>query len=362
MEAELRSLNPGPCKSYLVRARGSSEVALIDPAIDFVEGYLNLLDRDSLTLTQVIDTHTHADHISAGPTLLDRTGCEYVMHAAAPAKCVSDRVSDGDELTVAGVRVKILHTPGHTKDGICLLINGLAMTGDTLFLDEGGAGRDDLPGGDPGEHYDSLQRILTLPESTTILPAHDYRNRAPSDLGRQRRLNPHLRPRTKEEFVGYLRGLCLGPAEWMTEVLKANHACSRDPRAVAIPADVNPCEVMGAATEAGATVAPEDLRRRLESGATPALLDVREAFELASDGHLPDIKHIPLGHLDVRLRELENARDRGIVIICRSGVRASAAARLLGQAGFPKVEVLAGGMVRWIKEGNPLDLKLKANR
>ena len=350
MEIELRSLNPGACRSYLVRAAGSKDAALIDPAIDHVADYLRLLDREGLRLTHVVDTHTHADHISGAAALADRTGCAYVMHADAPARCVTSRVSDGDALDLAGVRVKAIHTPGHTKDGLCLLLDGRVLTGDTLFLDDGGAGRDDLPGGDPGEHYDSLQRILTLPDSVTVHPAHDYRNRPPSELGRQKRTNPHFRPRSKDEFVAYLRGLCLGPAEWMKDVLRANYACSRDPRAVAIPTDVNACEVMGTPAP-GAMIAPAELQQLLEQGSEPVLLDVREVPELTGDvGCLPGILHIPLGSLGSRLGELEAARDRNIVVICRSGARASMAARLLAEAGFAKVEVLAGGMLRWRRD------------
>ena len=351
MELEFRSFASGGCRTYWIRPRLSAEVALIDPALNHLDDYLRLLEREGLRLTHVVDTHTHADHISAAAALTDRTGCSYVMHANAPAPCVSERVSDGATLDLAGVRMKVLHTPGHTRDGICLVLGEAVFTGDTLFLDDGGAGRDDLPGGDPGEHFDSLQRILTLPESTTVLPAHDYRERPPSPLARQRMSNPHLRPRSKEEFVAYLRGLCLGPAEWMKEVLKANTACSRDPRAVEIPMEANACEVQVGPTAAGASVSPGDLRRRLAGGGTPVLLDVREISELNGEfGHLQGITHIPLGSLGARVGELESARDRDIVVICRSGARAAAAARFLNQVGFSKVEVLAGGMMRWAQE------------
>ena len=349
MAPEIRSLNPGSCRTYLVRDAAAPEAALIDPAIDHVDDYLRLLDRHGLKLTHVVDTHTHADHISGAAALADRTGCAYAMHANAPARCVTERVQEGGTLRAAGVDLRILHTPGHTKDGICLLVGGAVLTGDTLFLDEGGAGRDDLPGGDPGEHYDSLQRIVTLPDSTVILPAHDYRNRPPSPLGRQRLSNPHLRPKTREEFVAYLEKLCLGPAEWMKDVLKANYACSRDPKAVAIPAEVNACEVMGPPSAGGsvASIGPADLQARLAAG--PVLLDVREPFELVGElGCLDGITHIPLGSLPSRMGELP--RDREVVIICKTGIRATAAARLLGETGFEKVEVLAGGMVRWRRE------------
>ncbi|HEU4339147.1 MAG TPA: MBL fold metallo-hydrolase [Planctomycetota bacterium] len=350
MESDFRSLNPGSCRTYLVAGPGSREALLVDPAIDHVSDYLKLLDRQKLKLTHVIDTHTHADHISGAASLVDRTGCAYVMHAKAPARCVTQRVADGDSVEAAGTKLTVMHTPGHTKDGICLVVEGRVLTGDTLFLDDGGAGRDDLPGGDPGEHYDSLQRILGLPDALIVHPGHDYRGRAPTELGRQRQTNPHLRRRSKEGFVRYLNDLCLGPAEWMKEVLKANYACSRDPRAVAIPTEGNACEVMSA-PPATSSFGPAELIKLMESGASPVLLDVREPFELTGElGCLDGITHIPLGSLGSRLGELASARDRHIVVICKSGVRATMAANAMTQCGFSKVDVLAGGMIRWRRE------------
>jgi hypothetical protein len=113
-----------------------------------------------------------------------------------------------------------LHLPNHPKDGF--------LTGDALFLDEGGAGRDDLAGGDAAAHWESLQRILLLSENLIVCPAHDYRRREPSSLAEQKRRNPHMKPRTKEEFVRYVEDLKLGPADWMKDVLKANYTCLRD--------------------------------------------------------------------------------------------------------------------------------------
>ena len=356
MELDFRAFNQGGCRTYWVGARGSGEAALVDPALVHVPDYLKLLDRERLKLTHVLDTHTHADHISGAAALRDHTGCEYVMHTKAPASCVTSRVAEGAEIELAGAKLGVLHTPGHTKDGICLVLGDHVLTGDTLFLDEGGAGRDDLPGGDPGEHYDSLQRILGLPESLTVHPAHEYRGRPPSDLGRQKRTNPHFRPRSKVEFVKYLQSLCLGPADWMKEVLKANFACSRDPNAVQIPTEGAACEVQLPPARGGSVegIGPDDLTGRLERGENPVLLDVREIPELVGEyGHLPGIVHIPLGDLPERAAELEESRDREIVVVCKAGPRSIAAARFLAQSGFPRVVFLAGGMMRWKHEGHP---------
>jgi rhodanese-related sulfurtransferase len=227
------------------------------------------------------------------------------------------------------------------------------FTGDTLFLDDGGAGRDDLPGGDPGEHWESLRRLSELPGDLLVLPAHDYRERQPSSLERQKRSNPHLKPRSREQFVQYLEDLRLGPADWMEDVLKANYACARDPKAAWIPVDTPACEVKGT-LDVGVNeieVSPitvGELKERLKAGEKPLLLDVREEYELYGElGHLDGIVHIPIGHLAHRLDELQETENREIVTVCRSGARAHTAAQILRQAGFPRVRVLDGGMIAW---------------
>ncbi len=346
-----RQLNPHACRTYLVGSEG--EATIIDPVLEHLEAYLELLEREKLRLTHVIDTHTHADHISGAAALKDLTGCEYLMHKSAPAHCVTFRVADGFQLQLAGVPVEIMHTPGHTQDSICLVFPDQILTGDTLFLDEGGAGRDDLPGGDPGAHWESLQRILELPEHLVVYPAHEYHNRQPSSLGVQKQRNPHLKPRSKDEFVRYVEDLKLGPADWMKKVLKVNYACARDPRAAWVPVDVPACEVKGTLSvndQQVANIPPEELKQRPD----PVLLDVRESKELEGElGHLPGIKHIPIGSLTSRLSELDP--DREIVTICRTGGRAHTAAQILMQVGFKKVKVLEGGMRHWKELGLPVE-------
>lgn len=353
MEITFRQLNPHACRTYIVGTSDSNEVAIIDPVLEHLNDYIEELSQKNLKLKYVIDTHTHADHISGGASLKDITGCEYIMHENAPAKCVTTRVFNGFELDLMDITVNVIYTPGHTKDSICLLFPKFILTGDVLFLDDGGAGRDDLPGGDPGEHWDSLQTIMTLPDHLVVYPAHDYRNREPSNLAQQKVTNPHLKPRIKEEFTAYIEDLKLGPAEWMRDVIKANYSCARDPAAAWVPVDMPACEVKGT-LEHGVNdvevqpISVEELDRRLASGQNTRLLDVREEKELVGElGHLPGIKHIPITSLTGRLHELEEDIDNEIVTVCRSGARAYTAAQILKQVGFKRVSVLDGGMLHW---------------
>lgn len=353
---KVRQLNNIGCKTYLVTTERSKEAAIIDPVIQGVDEYLKLLDREGLKLGQVIDTHTHADHISGAATLIDKTGCEYIMHKNAPAACVTVRVTEGLEFKIADTPVKVLHTPGHTKDSITLLFFDRLVTGDTLFLDEGGAGRDDLPGGDAGEHWDSLRKVTSLSDNLMVMPGHDYRGRQPSTLGDQKKRNPHLRHGTKDSFVRYLESLNLGPANWMSEVLKANYACSRDPKAVFIPSDCSACEVQpstGAATVDVNMITASELKSRLSSGRSPILLDVRNDDELSGEyGKIDGVVHVPVWELSDRVNELDQHKDDEVVVICKGGTRAATGSQILKRSGFKNVFVLKGGMIAWRSESS----------
>lgn len=355
-----KQLNPHFCKTYLIGEEGKAEVVLVDPVLEHVQDYSKFLTQNHYKLTHVIDTHTHADHISGAAALRDLTNCEYVMYQTAPADCVSIRVTDGFECHLGSIPVKVMHTPGHTQDSITLIFPDRILTGDALFLDDGGAGRDDLPGGDPGQHWETLQKIMALPDHLIVCPAHDYRHREPSSLKQQKISNPFLKARSKQEFIKYLEDLKLGPADWMKDVLKANYACARDPKAAWIPVDAPACEVKGTmaqgANDLKATqIKALDLKQSLKSKQPPLLVDVREPAELKSDlGHLSNVKNIPIGSFSSRLRELESFKDKKIVTVCRSGGRATTAAQILMQAGFPQVQVLEGGMTAWRSAGFPV--------
>ena len=357
MNMTFRQLNPHSCRTYLVGMEGSDEVVIVDPVLEHLNDYIGLLEHEGARLTHAIDTHTHADHISGCSALKDLTGCEYMMHAKAPARCVTKRVEDGYEFSIGTIPVRVMYTPGHTIDSMSLIFPDRILTGDVLFLDDGGAGRDDLPGGDPAAHWESLQRIRALPDDLVVYPAHEYRNRQPASLGKQKLSNPHLAPKSKEEYITYIEALTLGPAEWMKDVLKANYACARDPKAAWVPVDVPACEVKGTLAHGVndmevTGILAADLKGMLDAGVgeKPVLLDVRESKELKGKlGHLPGILHIPIGRLTSHLGEIEKdvRADAEIITICRTGGRAHTAAQILMQAGFGNVGVLEGGMVEW---------------
>jgi glyoxylase-like metal-dependent hydrolase (beta-lactamase superfamily II)/rhodanese-related sulfurtransferase len=340
----------------MIGLEGLNDVILIDPVIEHVNDYVTLLKERGLTLKMVVDTHTHADHISGGASLKDILECEYAMHSNSPVKCATFRLVDGFEWKAFDqIPVKVLYSPGHTRDSISLVFPDCIFTGDALFLDDGGAGRDDLPGGNPASHWETLRKIWDLPEDLIVYPAHDYRDRQPSSLKHQKETNPHLKKsqESQENFVQYLEDLKLGPADWMKDVLKANYACARDPKAAWIPTDSPACEVKGTlnlgANEVEVSSIPAFiLKQKLASNTPPLLLDVREPAELSGPlGHLEGVMNISVTKLSARLSELDPYKEREIVAVCRSGARAYTAAQILGMAGFTGVLVLEGGMIGW---------------
>ncbi len=356
MDYIFRELNPHACRSYMLGLKSSGSVVMIDPVLEHVREYISILEKERLELSHVIDTHTHADHISGGAALKDLTGCNYLMHTNAPSECVDIRVNDNETVRLSGLQFTFLHTPGHTMDSMCIVCRKMLFSGDTLFLDDGGAGRDDLPGGNPSLHWESLQRLKTLDDNLIVYPAHDYRGRKPSALGRQKKENPHMGDFDREEFVEYIDSLALKPVDWMKDVINANYSCALDPTSVWIPTDLPACEVAGTMGVSVNEIHVDHIEKKelmnlLKSEYKPVLIDVREANELLGiEGYIDGIVHIPLQELSSNLNTLEIYRNRPIVTVCHMGARAAVAAKILKKAGFPDVSVLKGGMKEWRSE------------
>ncbi len=345
-------LNNTSCKTYIIGGSTSS-VILIDPVLDQVEDYLEYIDKSNLDLRAIIDTHSHADHISGAAAMKDRLDCQYYMHENAPSQCVTNRVNEGDVIEIDDIKIDVIETNGHTQDSISLIWEGRLFTGDALFLDDGGAGRDDLPGGDPAVHWETLQKFKQLPEDLIVYPAHDYRDRKPTSIAKQKKTNPHLKERTKEEFVSFLNDLRLGPADWMKDVLKANYSCAQDPNAAWIPIDAPSCEVKGTVEPSinemiVQDISTQELAGKIERKEQPFMIDVREPFELRQRiGHIEGVINIPIGKLIPNLEQLSEKKNEEIIIVCRSGARAYTAAQIMKKAGFRKTFVLNGGMLAW---------------
>lgn len=207
--------------SYLVFDRG--EAVLIDPVREQIDRDLELVRDLSLRLTRVIETHVHADHVTAAGAIRERSGAATAASASG-APCVDIQLRHGDVIRVGDAQLTALETPGHTDDGLALSAPGLVFTGDTLLIR--GCGRSDFQNGDPGQLYDAItQTLFGLPDETLIYPGHDYKGRTISTIGEERRLNPRIAGRTRDEFIAIMTSLDLPPPSKLAESVPANRAC-----------------------------------------------------------------------------------------------------------------------------------------
>jgi glyoxylase-like metal-dependent hydrolase (beta-lactamase superfamily II) len=189
------------CLSYLLGCAREKICVVIDPELDKADDYVGLARFFNSKLLYAIDTHTHADHNSACKVMRERHGLTVVMHAAAEAPYVDLRVNDGDSISFGQCSLKVLHTPGHTQDAMCLLFKDRIFTGDTLLI--GGCGRTDLPGGNAEAQYQSLLKLKSLKGELRVYPGHDYRE-AVSTLGDEQQKNPRMQISSKDEFVHFM--------------------------------------------------------------------------------------------------------------------------------------------------------------
>jgi sulfur dioxygenase len=338
-------LNRSACKSYLVGCNESNAAALVDPVKERVDRYLAVLAYRGLRLEMVVDTHTHADHRTGVWDLRELTDAKVVMHRRAPAPHVDVHVEHGDHLRVGTLDLTVLHTPGHTPDGISLLVADRVLTGDTLLIH--GTGRADFAGGDAGAQYDSITQVLfALPDHTAVFPAHDYRGHTRSTIGEEKRANPRLAGRSRQEYVDIMNNLGLPLPAQIQESLQANQSAIED-QSLRFP-DLAQLSVV---RQLSAT----EVHARMQGPSPPILLDVREMDEYSGElGHIHGSRLIPLRELPERVAELSEHKDREVVAICRAGVRSTTAAALLTGLGFRNVSNLKGGMLDWNDAGLPV--------
>src|ERR1700753_1098521 len=207
--------------SYVLASRRGGEALIIDPVLEKVERYLKLMEELDLRLVKAVDTHMHADHITGLGALRDRTHCVTVMGERSKVDVVSMRLSEGDKLTIEGVALDVLYTPGHTDDSYSFLMHDRVFTGDTLLIR--GTGRTDFQNGCPRMQYDSIfNRLLLLPDDTMVFPAHDYKGDTVSTSGEEKRCNPRLQVGSVDEYVALMNGLNLSNPKMMDVAVPAN--------------------------------------------------------------------------------------------------------------------------------------------
>jgi glyoxylase-like metal-dependent hydrolase (beta-lactamase superfamily II) len=337
MAIRVDELNGTNCKSYLLSS--GDQAVLVDPVRERVETYRKTLIERGLELNAILETHTHADHLSFSREIKESFGVPIIMHEQSPSPLVDRHVEAGDTIELDGQPIEVLHTPGHTPDSVSYRIEGAVLTGDTLLIN--GSGRTDFPGGDPGAQYDAITgQLFALPDDTVVWPAHDYRGNTSTTIGEQKASNPRLAGKSRDEYIEIMNNLGLPFPTKIQQVLQVNQS-GFESHEVLFPTV--------ASVAAADPVTARDLAGRLASPAPPVVLDVREPEEFVGElGHIEGALLVPLDSLQRRLPKLAGYVDRPVAVVCRAGARSASACAMLRQAGFANVLNLAGGMLAWV--------------
>jgi glyoxylase-like metal-dependent hydrolase (beta-lactamase superfamily II)/rhodanese-related sulfurtransferase len=326
--------------TYLLASRPGGEALIIDPVLEKVERYLQLVRQLELKLVKAADTHLHADHVTGLGALRDRTRCITVMGEQTTADVVSMRLQDGDRLTIEGLTLDAVYTPGHTSDSYSFVMADRVFTGDTLLI--GGTGRTDFQNGDPRAEYESIfGRLLKLPDATLVYPAHDYKGDTVSTIGEERAFNPRLQVRSADEYADLMNSLKLPDPRQMD---------------VAVPANMKIGLGQDEIARRGWAVTARDAFGMV-GRSDVAFIDLREPAERARHGQIAGSMHLPYPSLEENvsrggiLHELAGTTGKRLLFYCAYGERSAMAVQAAQEAGLTACGHIEGGLDAWKKAG-----------
>lgn len=322
--------------TYLLASSQGSEALIIDPVLENVEEYLKFLGMNSLQLVVAMDTHIHADHKTALGKLRSLTRCMTCMSEKADIELISRRLTDGDKVSIAGITLEVLTTPGHTDDSCCFYIQGMVFTGDTLFIR--GNGRTDFQHGDAGELYDSIEKkLFSLPDDTLVFPAHDYKGEQLSTIGREKLENPRYFGKTRNEFIEIMNTLDLPDPAQMDIVVPYNKGFSKHLGQSLCGSVVLNCEQFAQLSD-------------------HLIVDLRDQNEVDKYGSIANSILLPLRDLESAIDDkthlINNAT--AVVFYCAHGERSVLGLELALDKGLTNVKHLSGGMQAWMDAGNAI--------
>jgi len=343
--------------TYLIADPVSKEAVLIDPVNTHIEVYIDMLTAHGLQLKYTLETHVHADHITASGLLRQRLGSQTGVSQLCGATTADIQIQDGDVFEfAAGEQIKVIATPGHTSGSISYYWRDRLFTGDSLLI--GGCGRTDFQGGDAGAQYDSItQHLFTLPDETLVYPGHDYQQRWVTSIMQERTTNPRLAGKSREQFIDIMNNLNLPKPRLIDEAVPANRYCGLDENerqdAVALR-DQRPLRVttktedLVAAAKQQITEIDVAKAKQLLAEGHIVLVDTREESEYAA-GHIDGALLLPRGVLEFKIGATPELADKGksVLIYCRTGGRSALAAQTLQQLGYTHVLSMAGGFEAW---------------
>ena len=318
--------------TYLIANKKGAEACIIDPVLEHIENYLKAIKDLDLKLVKVIDTHVHADHVSGISKLRDKTHCIACMGKSQNAsEIVSMEVSDNEKFKVGDLELRALFTPGHTDDSYCFLLNNKIFTGDTLLI--GGTGRTDFQNGNAEDQYNSLFNVvLKLDDSVLVYPAHDYKGETVSTIGFERKTNPRLQVKSKQEYVDLMSSLNLPNPKLMDIVVPKN-------RKHGVPLEIQ--------MQFNGINVPQ--LKTMMNQKKVKLIDVREDFEIQRDGLIEKSIQVPYTQIENFFQNIELSQSTDqFVLYCHSGQRTYLALQKLKNSN---IYHLAGGILNWIEAG-----------
>ena len=328
--------------SYLLASRRGGEALIVDPVLEKVDRYLQLMADLDLKLMKAVDTHLHADHITGLGALRDRTHCITVMGEQSKVDVVSMRVADGDRIAIEGLALEVLYTPGHTDDSYSFLLGDRVFTGDTLLIR--GTGRTDFQNGSADAQYDSIfNRLLKLPDETLVYPGHDYKGDTVSTIAEERAHNPRLQVASRQAYVDLMNGLNLSNPKMMD---------------VAVPANMQQGLAQKRIAELGWAIDAEHALG-IVGNSEIVLIDLREPTERVRHGEIPGGLH--LSYHDLRdnlapggvLRAL-GAGGKTVLFYCAFGERSAMAVQAAQDVGLVGARHIEGGIDAWKRANGPL--------
>lgn len=346
--------------TYLIADLSSGEAIYIDPVNTHIDDYIALLQEHHLKLKYSLETHVHADHITASGLLRQRLGNQTGVSSLCGAETADIQIEDGDVFEFGnGEQLKVIATPGHTRGSISFLWRDRLFTGDSLLI--GGCGRTDFQSGDAGTLYDSItQRLFTLPDETLVYPGHDYQQRWVSSIVQERTTNPRLANKSRAEFIEIMANLNLPKPRLIDEAVPANRYCGLDEKerqdAVTLRDMTQPiraissAETLVAAAKQQITEVDVARSKQLIKEGNIVVVDIREESEYAA-GHLDGALFIPRGILEFKINSVPELTDKSkaVLLYCRSGNRSALAAQVMLGMGYKTVLSMAGGYEAWKK-------------
>lgn len=334
--------------TYLIADDTRHEAVIIDPVAEQAERDVCLLREHGLKLKYTLETHVHADHVTAAQALKEVTGAQTAVSRDCNAQGYDRLLQDGDVILFGKEEILTIATPGHTPGSVSYLWRDRLFTGDTLLI--GGCGRTDFQNGSAEALWHSItEKLFRLDEQILVYPGHDYKGRRVSSIGEEKRFNARVAGKTRDEFLSIMKNLNLPLPARIHEAVPSNLGAGADQAAVARASE------QWAELENRVAVQNVSAQQLAEALRTPGihLLDVRTPAEFEA-ARIAGAVNVPLDRLDPAGLLASIGANAPVYCVCQTGTRSQLAAAALRSAGFARVVHVDGGTNAWAMAGLPV--------